>query len=677
MTWLFYIKLVKMKRRKKILLTTSVLMFCMFYGCAGKEETPSETVVEERSIEETNIEETECIEIASSEENNSIEVMNGAESKYPILLTPTLTSNIEFALKSEEIFCIYDGQKYGFMKQTGEEITDYIYDMAYPFSEGFACVMMNGKYGFIDTDGQEVIPFIYEDAAPFSEELAYFSIEEEYGFMTKDGDVAFYLDCDSVSSFQEGLAYFSIDGKYGYITKEGKIFIEPKYNDADYFKDGVAFVNKDGYKGAINSRGEEIIPVIYDDIYRSEERIIAITGDEKEAYNLSGVKTSQEDGKTQNSNRENTEQIEELESIYDYVGNFCNGRAEVYDGTNYGIVDENGNIVVPLGYENVRVFDDGSYFKKNGYTYLYNYEQELIYKSTTDDISLNGEFYVVEYNDKIVLLSKKGATILSVDYEYAFHHIYMDYKNYVLSNTTKQDHILILEENTNADLSEVLLKNAITPRIEIYWKTTHGKSVAIETDDKEVREVQQFDSWCEYNYIKKARLYDFGHSGTPLLYCYEKPTISFVCAMSDSALYSIKYNRLQILVTGNECGGTARGDYVCFWRNQENGEILIGYRGAAGGFGGYANYGAAYHYEAEEQQKVYSYHRIWQDIGNYKQEDLLEDAQLFYDDNDIPYTKNTIQDAESVNEYLLNDKRVTVEEYESTQKQYIYMELFQ
>lgn len=28
----------------------------------------------------------------------------------PTLLTPTLTSSIDFALKSEDIFCIYDGE---------------------------------------------------------------------------------------------------------------------------------------------------------------------------------------------------------------------------------------------------------------------------------------------------------------------------------------------------------------------------------------------------------------------------------------------------------------------------------------------------------------------------------------------------------------------------------------
>lgn len=148
-------------------------------------------------LEEPGVEETESTEMEISE---NIENDTTLEN-HPVLVTPTLTSNIEFVIESEDIFCIYNGEKYGYMKQTGEEITDYIYDMAYPFSEGLACAILDGKYGFIDTNGAEAIPFIYEDAAPFCEGLAYFSTKEEYGFITKDGNIAFYLDCDSVSSF--------------------------------------------------------------------------------------------------------------------------------------------------------------------------------------------------------------------------------------------------------------------------------------------------------------------------------------------------------------------------------------------------------------------------------------------------------------------------------------------
>lgn len=300
-----------------------------------------------------------------------------------------------------------------------------------------------------------------------------------------------------------------------------------------------------------------MIPVEYDSIYRSEGYIIAEINDEREYYSLNGERISD----TEYVNRINigsedigTEKlVEELNEKYDYVGIFHNDIAEVYDGTYYGIVDKQGELIVPLEY--------------------------------------------------------------------------------------------------------------------------HGKRVAIAYDE-EVQEVQKFASWGDYDYIKKAKLYDAEALGTPILFCYEEPIIRYNFPMSDSALYTINDNQLQCLVTGYECGGSARGDYVCFWREREGEDILIGYRGSVGGFGGYASYSAVYDYTAGTAQKCLSYEWIGQTTGNYSQEELLEDAGMFYDEDDIPYTRDTIQDAASVNEYLVNEERVSIDKYNHACQQYLFFELF-
>ena len=161
----------------------------------------------------------------------------------PIIITPaSTTKNIVYAAHSEGILCIYDGEKYGFIKEDGSEITPFIYNKAYPFSEGKACVYSNGKFGFIDNKGATVLPFIYNKASSFHDGLAYFEMGHKYGFINENGNQVFLLNCDSVSSFNEGLAYFSIDGKYGYIDKTGKIVIKPIYDDTGYFKGSVSIV---------------------------------------------------------------------------------------------------------------------------------------------------------------------------------------------------------------------------------------------------------------------------------------------------------------------------------------------------------------------------------------------------------------------------------------------------
>lgn len=465
------------------------------------------------------------------------------ETPYPLLLTPKGTKNIEFAIESEDIFCIYNGEKYGYLKKNGEEITEYIYDAAYPFSEGLACVMINGKYGFINEKGEEALPLIYEDAAPFQEGLAYFATEDEYGFMTKDGSLAFCMECDSVSSFQEGLAYFSIDGKYGYIDKKGQVVIEPLYSDADYFKDGIAFIEIDGCKGAIDTKGEIVIPVKYDNMSRSGEYICALSG----------------------------------------------------------------NVVSPEAY---------AYYTLSG------------------DIVSQEEYMKRNLSDHAAL------------------------------------------QNENENIASVDKKNSITPRMELYWKLTHGKNVEVVNPDHEVTNTNLYNTWNEFNYLKKMKLHAVSRSELPILYCYEEPCISVGFPMSDSALYGIGDNQLQCLVRGEECGGSARGDYVCFWKDVQSGEILIGSRGAAGGFGGYAGYSSIYEYEEGKAAILFYYEWIRQSSENYAQQDLYNNAHLFYDDNDIPYTKDSIQETESVNEYSVNEERVSLQAYEDACSQYRYFTVY-
>ena len=58
-------------------------------------------------------------------------------------------------------------------------------------------------------------------------------------------------------------------------------------------------------------------------------------------------------------------------------------------------------------------------------------------------------------------------------------------------------------------------------------------------------------------------------------------------------------------------------------------------------------------------------------------EELLQDAHLFYNDENVPYTKESILTAETINEYLVNDLRVTCEEYNQFRNKYEEIEILQ
>src|SRR4051812_35718970 len=63
-------------------------------------------------------------------------------------------------------------KRYGVLNAAGQQVTPLMYDIIYPFHEGFAVVERRKKVGFINRNGTEVITMQYESAGDFSEGLA-------------------------------------------------------------------------------------------------------------------------------------------------------------------------------------------------------------------------------------------------------------------------------------------------------------------------------------------------------------------------------------------------------------------------------------------------------------------------------------------------------------------------
>ena len=172
------------------------------------------------------------------------------------------------------------------------------------------------------------------------------------------------------------------------------------------------------------------------------------------------------------------------------------------------------------------------------------------------------------------------------------------------------------------------------------------------------------------------RLYNIKDESFPVLYYYSTAYIINNFPYSTSAFLIQDGEGIKTLVSGHECGGSMRGDYVCFWLDNETKEVLLGSDGAVGGFGGIGRYDHVYLYGDGDLTEVQSSRFYSQTVGNYSSKDLYENAELFYDDNGNPFTPETILEASDVNEYILNEERVTKEEYDKGQERYIYISLY-
>lgn len=500
---------------------------------------------------------------------------------YPVLLDAASTEGLDLAVYSEGIFSVYNGKAYGFLTETGEMISDYEYELAYPFSQGLSCVRKDGKYGFINIKGEVEIPFIYDRANSFSEGLAYFETGGRYGFIDRKGEEVFLLDCDSISSYQEGFAYFSIDGKYGYLDKNGKEAVPPGYDDADYFSDGHVQENeiifsKDGKYGAADLKGNRITKPLYDFITLIPQKKACI----------------------------------------------------VEQDDRFGMVDYEGHIIIPVIYEEIScrgAFPDMIVVMRDQGKY--------------------GFFHADEFSDG------KYEKIL-----FCYDEI-GDYQDGLA--VVRDDHIIITGKPESGDLSSMLLKNEITPRISQFHEWIQSGSITV-NDMESSHSVTAQELLGEE---LSMRLYHIGDSSRPVLYVCSEPYVSTNFPLSHSAFLSIEEGRLEQLVSGYECGGSMGGDFVNLWFDREEQDVKIGVSSSAGGFGGRASGLEIYSYKKGIVETINDFHTVTQETDLFLGEALLEDPELFFDERDNPYTKDTILEAEYVSEYRINGEQTTPGQY--------------
>ena len=650
----------------------------------------------------------------------------------PKIITPASTTNeIVYAVNSEGIFCIYDGKKYGFINEYGNERIPFQYDKAYPFSEGMACVYSDGKFGFINNKGETALPFIYDKASSFHEGLAYFEIGDQYGFMNENGIQVFLLNCDSVSSFNEGLAYFSINGRYGYIDKAGKVVLNPIYDDASYFKNGVAKVRVKDKVGIINKSGQEVVPINYDDVYAEDGFFITILDDKYGCTNEKGkiilpAKYTQvyvDDGainfsinekwnvvdengnviktkynnvdKVPNSNLSIAE-LDDKYGIVDSAGKvivpfkydginylnfrstfYANNQADTYTfpnrfsvmkGDKYGVIDGNGTIIIPCEYDDTQVFNNGMMALKQNEKYcLADKSGRIVSKSRYDEITQVGDFFPFVIDDRYGFLNEKGEEVVRSVYDYItfyYNDIFNSNTCFVATNyhATISETIVVTKLGSNDDISSLILENQITPKIKLFHDYIKNCQINIPfTEDETTTNVSQMN-----DVIKTFRLYKLDGSDNPILYAYVKPITSQNFPASYSGFFSLHNDKVNTLISGSECGGSAGGNYVCLCKDKVTSKIIIAESYHIGGFGGYAYGSDFYNIINGSASKITSYQQISQNVGNYDKSVLLKNAKLFYGDNDLSYTESTILDAEYVTEYDVNDKQNTINEFNKT-----------
>lgn len=342
----------------------------------------------------------------------------------------------------------------------------------------------------------------------------------------------------------------------------------------------------------------------------------------------------------------------------------------------YGVVRRDGGMEYAVKYDRVKLFSNGSIaFGAGDETVLRDSGGEIIYSGFDIELYACGEGYQIRKGGKHGLLNEKGEQILSPVYDYIrSHDICGSYHVLSVGQYGQNGRKLLVKTEDEDELGqpetyqlEVFLQNHITPRAEAYMEFM--QSGVIGAEERYPVNISELQTRRKF-----GKLYRMGEKGELVLYFYSEPYVSENFPLSDSGFFVFRDGEMEELISGSECGGSARGDHICFWYDKEEHRRMLGICGAWGGFGGYAYGGDIYELGPRGAELTASYSSVSQETGNYAMEELKENAELFYDNKGMPYTAESIADTPDVTEYEVNEERTMRERFLETTDRYRYMD---
>ena len=250
---------------------------------------------------------------------------------------------------------ISDKSSWGFKDTIGNIIIPLgKYSRLNPIDEqGMILAQKNGKEGFIDINENILIPFIYDDVGVFSKcvDLAPAAKNKKQGFINRKGETIIPFEYDYVSYvryfYEPGIAVLLKNGKYGVINAENKIIVPFIYSKIDFDRGNEVIIVWQQEKWAcFSTTGEQLSNFVnYEIVKKSPLGFLP-----KDSKNLPILIT---DKKTENyAYLDKNHNFIIPFGMYDYADVFGLGRkAIVANKGKYGIINEYGELVLPLEYD--------------------------------------------------------------------------------------------------------------------------------------------------------------------------------------------------------------------------------------------------------------------------------------------------------------------------------------
>lgn len=284
-------------------------------------------------------------------------------------------------------YLVMKNGKYGLVNYSGKEIVTPKYLYMHKYSNGVALVMgENNKIGFVDENGKEIVSPKYDYIDDFKGKTSLLVNNKKFGIIDRRGELLLPLQDEVIISLGNDLYGIKKSGKYYIENINNGIVLGGSFDSIGEERDGLIPVGNEGKYGYIDSSGNEIIPLKYTELGVEENGLIVVKDEKSGKFGIMDL-----DGEFVVSPRF-TYVVKRLDGYF-IVGN---------DEFKEGVIDYNGEMVVPLEYENLE------FKSKHLLTGEKNDRVSLIKlnEDSSDELDLNLQD-VVEFDDNEVIVENE------------------------------------------------------------------------------------------------------------------------------------------------------------------------------------------------------------------------------------------------------------------------------
>ncbi len=198
------------------------------------------------------------------------------DNKYHIINTngkSKFSSNNYISLPSEGKYVVEIDGKFKYINSQFKNVSNNVYDLAFPYREGLAVVCKNRKYYYIDHNEEVRISGDYQFAFTFSEGKATVVVNDKCGVIDKSGKYIIQPEYDSLGTFKSGRAFAKRNGETLIIDEHENVYDSIDEGDIE----DACIYERNGRYGIMNN-GKYVTDAEYNEIGRKVNNIYPCRG---------------------------------------------------------------------------------------------------------------------------------------------------------------------------------------------------------------------------------------------------------------------------------------------------------------------------------------------------------------------------------------------------------------